>query len=115
MNHKVAIIGPEDVVSGFRMLGVDMFHAENAEAFMETFLQLQQLTNDPESKERYAVVMAIESLAKGMGKDDEAKLMKYPLPALVFLPGIEGSSGQSADRLKMLTEKAIGTDIMEEV
>lgn len=112
MSYRVAIIGPEDIVSGFCMLGVTVVHADDRDTFMEAFARLQQLTNDAESEEKYAVVMVIESLIKDLEKDDRAKLAKYPLPALVALPGTEGPIGYSAERLKMLTEKAIGSDIM---
>jgi len=113
MEYRVAIIGPESVVSGFRMLGTDVFHVSTSVELVERVIALQKESNDTTSIERqYGVIMIIESLLQEVSKEDYAKMTKYPLPAVVTLPGIEGSNGRGVQRLKELTEKAIGTDVM---
>lgn len=113
MEYRIAIIGPEAAVSGFRMLGADAYHAATSAELVERVIALQkQSNNDTSEQERYGVIMVIESLLRDVSKEEYAKMTKYTLPAVVALPGMEGSNGRSQERLKELTEKAIGTDIM---
>lgn len=113
MKYRIAIVGPEEIISGFRMLGTHIFHACSGKEVVERVIELQKKSNNAkEEEERYGVVMVIESLLKEVSKEEYAKMTKYPLPAIVVLPGTEGSSGRSRERLKELTERAVGTDIM---
>jgi vacuolar-type H+-ATPase subunit F/Vma7 len=111
MSYKIAIIGPEDIISGFRMLGVTAFHVRESDEMLKTYQEIKEKTLDQESDEKYAVVIVVEELLEHISDDEYARMTKDPLPALVALPGIEGSRGQGSQRLKMLTEKAIGSDI----
>lgn len=109
--YRVAIIGPEAVVSGFKMLGVEVFPARSSEELVETFLDLQKKTMDTKSDNRYACVIVMEDLLENVSQEEYARMTREALPALVSLPGIKGSSGVSSRRLKALTERAIGTDL----
>jgi vacuolar-type H+-ATPase subunit F/Vma7 len=111
MDYKVAIIGPESVISGFKMLGVVAYNAQDSEEMMRAYEQIQEKTSDQNSDEKYAVVIVIEELLKHISDDDYARMTREPLPAMIALPGIEGSQGLGSQRLKKLTEKAIGSDI----
>jgi len=111
MEYKIAIIGPGSIISGFKMLGVTAFDVQDSEGMLRTYQEIQKKTLDPDSVEKYAVVIVIEELLQHISDDEYNRMTRNPLPALVSLPGIEGSKGQGSQRLKMLTEKAIGSDI----
>lgn len=111
-SYKVAIIGPEAVASGFKMLGVRFFPATDSDELVRTFLDLQKKTMDAESGEKYACVIVMEDLLEHVSDEDYSRMTREPLPALVALPGTKGSTGASGERLRVLTQRAIGTDIM---
>lgn len=130
-DYKIAIVGPKKVVSGFKSLGVDAFNAEDAENAVAVIRELRAKGKDdlparlPERERSqtgdaqagstetpYAVVIVTENLVSNMSEDDYARITKGALPALVVLPGLEGSTGQSKKKLKELTERAVGSDIL---
>jgi vacuolar-type H+-ATPase subunit F/Vma7 len=45
-------------------------------------------------------------------QDEMDKVSSGALPAIVALPGIEGSHGAGVAKLKRLAERAIGSDIL---
>lgn len=110
--YKIAIVGPEDTVSGFKALGVETFDAQTTEKALEQLKVIKQQTLDPESKNKYAVVCIIEDLVTTVDQTEYAKVAEGPLPAVVLLPGPEGSSGFAIERLRRLAEKAVGSAII---
>lgn len=110
--YKIAIIGPEDTVSGFKSLGVEPFNAQNPEQAMAHLRKIKEQTLDQESEKKYAVVCIIENLVTMFDQTEYAKLVEGPLPAVVLLPGPEGSSGFAIERLRRLAEKAVGSAII---
>jgi V/A-type H+-transporting ATPase subunit F len=110
--YKIAIIGPLDTVSGFKALGVDSFQAQTADEALEQLRVIKQQTVDPESSVKYAVVCIIENLVTSVDQSEYAKIVAGPLPAVVLLPGPEGTSGFAIERLRRLAEKAVGSAII---
>lgn len=110
--YKIAIVGPADTVSGFRALGVETFSATNAEEAMDQLRHIKQQTLDLESKNKYAVVCIIEDLVTLVDQTEYAKVVEGALPAVVLLPGPEGSSGFALERLRRLAEQAVGSAII---
>ncbi len=109
--YRIAIVGPIDVVSGFRAFGVDVFPAERASVLLETLAKMRKESAD--GKGEYAVVIAIESLVAEVPRDEWERTTRGVLPAVVVLPGIEGSSGQGIRTLRKLAERAVGSDILQ--
>ena len=109
--YKVAIVGPKQVISGFKALGVTPFDATTSKEALEI---LETLKNNVEEQqgEQFATVILIESLASGIPQDDMEKVMRGALPAIVLLPGVEGSTGAGVEKLKRLAEKAVGSDVL---
>lgn len=110
--YKVAIIGPQDMVSGFAALGVEPFDAKTS---AEVLAQLRGLTKDVEeagSGPRYAVVAIIEELMAEVDEVEFSKLTRGPLPAVILLPGPAGSQGAATARLRRLAEQAVGAAII---
>ncbi|MCA9354281.1 MAG: hypothetical protein KC877_02050 [Candidatus Kaiserbacteria bacterium] len=110
--YKIAIVGPEDTVSGFRALGATAFPARTADEALEQLRAIKKQTLDPESDTKYAIVCVIEDLIALVDQHEYAKVVDGPLPAVVPLPGPEGSSGFAVERLRSLAEKAVGAAII---
>lgn len=110
--YKIAIIGPTDVVSGFRVLGVESFEAHNPEEVLVQLKNIKKLSSDSAAKSAYAVVCIIEDLMLGIDEKEYIKAVSGPLPAVVILPSSKGSQGLAEARLRKLAEKAIGASII---
>ncbi len=109
---KIAIVGPADTISGLRALGVEAFDATTGEAALEQLRTIKSITLDTSNPTQYAVVCVIESLLTNIDQAEYAKVVAGPLPAVVLLPGSEGSSGVALARLRSLAEKAVGSSII---
>jgi len=110
--YQIAIIGPVDTVSGFKALGVESFSANNSEEALEHLRNIKKQTIDPESKKTYAVVCVIENLLTDVDQKEYEKVVSGALPAVVLLPGPEGSQGVAIERLRRLAEQAVGAAII---
>lgn len=110
--YKIAIVGPEDTVSGFKALGVEPYLARTAEEALAQLRAIKQQTIDPASKKKYAIVCIIEDLVALVDQTEYAKVVEGALPAVVLLPGPTGSSGFAIERLRRLAEKAVGSAII---
>jgi len=113
--YKIGIIGPDNVVSGFKALGVESLPANSPE---EVLQQLRLIKNtaattiDSNTKSIFAVICIIEDLLIGIDEKEYAKAVSGPLPAVVILPSTKGSQGLAEKRLRRLAERAIGAAII---
>lgn len=113
MKYKVAIIGPESVITGFSVLGVQSFPAETAESAAEALADIVAQTNSAmEDGDKYGVVLMIEDLLRKIPEKEYKILTKNVLPSVVAVPGTNGSTGYMTQRLRDFTIRAIGSDIM---
>lgn len=111
-HYKIAIIGPNDTVSGFRALGVITFPATSGEEALAQLRTIKEKNEDSAMKEHYAVVCIIENLLTSVDQAEFKKLTSDPLPAVVSLPGPEGTTGFALERLRSLAEQAVGSAIV---
>ena len=101
--YKIAVLGDKDSVLGFRALGLDVFPADNAEQARPILHRL--------AKDGYAIIYLTEQLAAGLS----AELTRYKdelTPAIILVPGKEGSLGIGMDNIKTAVERAVGADIL---
>jgi len=113
MKYKIAIIGPKDVISGFKALGVVSFDVKDGEGALSVMKSIKKdITSVDSSLEKFAVVIVIESIANKIPKDEFEKVSSGALPAIVVLPGLEGGKGTGVARLRSLAERAVGSDIL---
>ena len=101
--YKIAVLGDKDSVLGFRALGLDVFSADSAEQARPILHRL--------AKEGYAIIYLTEQLATGLG----AEMARYKdelTPAIILIPGKEGSLGIGMDNIKTAVERAVGADIL---
>ena len=103
---KIAVIGGRDTVMGFKALGLGAFPAESS---AEAIKILRQLTR--ESEEEYAIIYIEENLAAEM-QNEIAKFKDSPSPAIILIPGREGSIGLGLQALHDAVERAVGTNIL---
>ena len=116
MKYKIAIVGSREAVGGFSLLGVDVVPVQNsAEAVQELFRLKKETQQDNQGIERnsYAIVFITEDLSSGISPDDEKKLAKGALPAIIPLPSHQGATGYGLQRLKRIVERAVGSDILQ--
>ena len=102
---KIAVIGGRETVMGFKALGLDCFAVENA---AEALAALRRLTRESDD---YAIIYIEENLAAEL----EHEISRYkdsPTPAIILIPGREGSLGLGQNALKAAVERAVGTNIL---
>ena len=101
--YKIAVLGDRESVMGFTALGFDAFPAEGVEAARETLRAI--------AKENYAVIYITEQLASGM-EEDIARYTDSLTPAIILIPGKEGTLGIGMRGVHTAVERAVGADIL---
>ncbi len=102
---KIAVIGGSDTVMGFKALGLETYPAADAE---EAGHILRRLTRESED---YAIIYIEENLAQYMAQEID-KFKDRPAPAIILIPGREGSIGLGQTALRAAVERAVGTNIL---
>lgn len=116
MNYKLAIVGSPEAIAGFALLGADTVPASSPEEAVEELFRLKKdMWTDENGVDRntYAIVFITEDLASGISPDDEKKLARGALPAIIPLPSQEGTTGYGLQRLRRIVERAVGSDILQ--
>ena len=104
--YKIAVIGGSGSVIGFKALGLDAFPVEDT---AEAKAVLHRIAQPGEVE--YSIIYLEESLAKDM-MSDVRKYDEIPSPAIILIPGRDGSAGLGLAALKEAVEKAVGSDIL---
>ena len=102
---KIAVIGGRETVMGFKALGLEAVSVENP---AEGLAALKRLTRESTD---YAIIYIEENLAAEL----ESEISRYkdsPSPAIILIPGREGSLGLGQSALKAAVERAVGTNIL---
>ena len=101
--YRIAVVGDWQSVMGFRALGLETYPADTPETAREIIHRL--------AKENCGVIYLTEQLAKDM--DDVISRYKDELrPAIILIPGREGSLGIGKDNIQRAIERAVGADIL---
>ena len=103
---KIAVIGGRETVMGFKALGLDVFPVETDAQAKETLRTLTRSTEDT-----YAIIYLEETLAVTLENEIE-KFKDKPTPAIILIPGREGSLGLAQRALRAAVERAVGSDIL---
>ena len=101
--YKIAVLGDRDSVLGFKALGLDTFFVESADEARHTLHQL--------AKETYAIIYITEHLAAQIPAEIERRRGELT-PAVILIPGREGSLGIGTAGVHAAAEKAVGADIL---
>ena len=103
VTYNIAVIGDWESVMGFKALGLDTYPVTSAE---EAKAEIKRL-----AKTDCAVIYLTESLAKEIPEvldryKDELR------PAIILIPGREGSLGIGRENIQRAIERAVGADIL---
>lgn len=103
--YKIAILGSEEVVKGFKILGLQVLTPSDENGAEKLLLELK-------SKSDCAVLIITEDWAGRLDGFLKEEFAKVSLPALVVVPGLGGPSGQGLLQLRRVVEQAVGSDIL---
>jgi len=101
--YKVGVIGDQDSVLGFMALGIDIFPAHDSDTVRQTINKL--------AAEEYAIIYITEQ-ASLMAKETINRYKDQNLPAIIVVPGIQGSMGIGMTEIRESAKRAIGADIL---
>ena len=100
---KIGIIGDADSVLGFKAFGLEAHTCMNRE---EASAALHKTVKDD-----YGIIFITERFYKEL-EDEIAKYAEMRIPAIVAIPGSDGSYGIGLSNVKHAVEKAVGADIL---
>ena len=90
---------------GFKALGLEAVAVENAQ---EGLAALRKLTRESDD---YAIIYIEENLAAEL-EHEIARYKDSPTPAIILIPGRDGSLGLGQTALQEAVERAVGSDIL---
>ena len=102
--YKIGMIGERDSVIGFMALGFAVHEAEDVDTARAV---LHTLAKDGE----YAIIYIVENYAVALS-EDIAKYKDLPTPAIICIPGKNGTTGYGLSQVKKAVERAVGADIL---
>ncbi|MCL2125522.1 MAG: V-type ATP synthase subunit F [Oscillospiraceae bacterium] len=103
--YKIAVMGGRDTVMGFKALGLDTYPVSDATEARGIFNKLTS------QDEKYAIIYLEETLSKTLAQEI-ARFTDKATPAIILIPGREGSQGLGLTALQNAVIRAIGTDIL---
>ena len=101
--YRIAVLGDRNSVLGFQALGLETYPAEHAEEARQILHRL--------ARENCAVVYLTEQLAAQL-QPEIARYQDALTPAIILIPGKEGSLGIGMANVKTAVERAVGADIL---
>ena len=110
--YAIAVIGPEDLVSGFRALGAYVHEAKTSDEALTVLKELRDQTRSAPDGIRYGAIFVIDYLVNDIPADEYKKVTSGALPSVITIPGLKADKDANTRKLRQLTEKAIGSDIL---
>lgn len=101
--YKIGVIGEKDAVLGFKALGFSVFPVENREQAAKALSEM--------ARDKYAVIYITEQTASKI-QNEINEYRNERIPAVIPIPGIQGSLGIGMQGVKKCVEKAVGADIL---
>jgi len=102
---KIAVMGGIDTVLGFKALGLDTYPVSDPAEAKQVFSKITA------ADEKYAVIYLEENLSEVLS-NEISRFTNKVSPAIILIPGREGSQGLSLNALHEAVLRAIGTDIL---
>ncbi|MCR5135988.1 MAG: V-type ATP synthase subunit F [Oscillospiraceae bacterium] len=102
---KIAVIGGKDTVIGFKAVGLEACPASTVEEARQALRDLTKEGSD------YAIIYIEEKLAQSLQHEID-RFKDSPAPAIILIPGREGSMGLGRQALRDAVERAVGTNIL---
>jgi V/A-type H+-transporting ATPase subunit F len=101
--YKVAVLGDKDSVMGFLALGIDIFPVYDADEIKKTIHKLVE--------EEYAIIYITEK-ATLLAREVIDRYKDNELPAIIVIPGIQGSMGIGMNEVRQSAKRATGMDLL---
>lgn len=101
--NEIAVIGDRESVMGFRAIGLNVYPVFSS---AEAKTKIHEL-----AETGCAVIYLTETLAKDLPETIAAYKSRLK-PAIILIPGKEGSIGIGRDTINSAIERAIGADIL---
>ena len=102
---KIAVIGGAETVMGFKALGLEAYPVAGSEEARKVLKKLTAEGTD------YAIIYIEEALSLQLQSEID-KFKDSPVPAIILIPGRDGSIGLGQSALKAAVERAVGTNIL---
>ena len=101
--YKIAVVGDKDSVLGFKALGLEVHPVEHVDQARKVVHAL--------AKENCAIIYLTEQLAAQM-QPEIARYKDALTPAIILIPGREGTLGIGKSNIQRTIERAVGADIL---
>ena len=101
--YKIAVLGDRDSTLGFKALGLEVCSVSAPEEGREALHRM--------AKENFAIIYVTEQLASQLHADI-ARYKDSLTPAIILIPGKEGSLGIGMANVTTAVERAVGADIL---
>ena len=101
--YRIGIIGDSASVLGFMAVGCTVAAVDSQEQAVKAVAKL--------AGEDHAIIYITEEYAL-MCEETIAKYRSLPMPAIITIPGKNGSIGYGMSGIKQSVERAIGADIL---
>lgn len=102
MQAKMAIVGDYDSILAFKAAGVDAYGATDAQSAKEALKKIAK---------NYGIIFITDDIAKAIA-DYLKRFNESAYPIVIPVPSKSGSSGYGMARLKEMSERALGVDIL---
>ncbi len=101
--YKIGVIGDRASVLGFRAVGLEVFPTDDLDEAKKTLKHL--------AKEDFAIIYVTEQLYQYMLSEVD-EYTDQRTPAIIPIPGSDGSLGIGMTSVKKSVERAVGADIL---
>ena len=101
--YKIGVIGDRESVLGFKAVGLSVFPCDEPEEARRILKEI--------AKQDFAIIYVTEQLAVQL-TSELARYKDSLTPAIILIPGKEGSLGIGMANVKTAVERAVGADIL---
>lgn len=101
--YKIGIIGDKDSVLGFKAVGMSVFPVTSSVEAEEILSKIAQ--------QQFAVIYITEQIAGDM-TESISKYKDRKFPAIIPVPGNQGTLGIGMQGVRKCVERAVGADIL---
>lgn len=101
--YKIGAVGERDAVIAFLALGITISAVDSPDEAMKAV--------DNMAREGYGIIFVTETVAKDI-KETIDRYKNVMTPAVILIPGSQGSLGIGLANIKDNVEKAVGVDIL---
>lgn len=101
--YRIGVIGDRESVLGFKAVGLDVFPVDEPDEAKKILKRI--------AKEDFAIIYVTEQLYQYMTEDAD-EYTDSRLPAIIPIPGKDGSLGIGMTSVRKSVERAVGADIL---